>query len=115
MSFCIINKINKHNNLSASQCNPLPVQYTKTVTGANNPTITKSIRLSEYLSTNRYKQTTPNTYSYLDNRGLVFTPVHQISPIQGNTEIIPNTYIKFPYEKIFITSIQKGGIHGTHL
>lgn len=107
MSFSIVNKINQCNNSKTSICNPNPVQYTKTATGGNNPSISRSMRLSEYISTNRYKKNIENPYSYLDNRGLVFKPVHKVTEVPGNVEIIPNTYIKFPYEKIYITCIQR--------
>lgn len=107
MSLSIINKINNCKNHGVSQCNGVPVEYNKTSTGGNNPTITKSIRLSEYVATNRYKRVINNSYSYLDNRGLVFEPIHKVTVVPGNTEIVNNTYIKFPYEKIYITCIQR--------
>lgn len=107
MSVSITSTMNKCINFGTSQCNPTPIQYNKNVTSFNNPSISKSVRLSEYISTNRYKKVIQNQNAFLDNRGLTFTPVHKVTVVQGNTDIIDDTYIKFPWEKIYITCIQR--------
>ena len=60
MSVSITSTMNKCINFGTSQCNPTPIQYNKNVTSFNNPSISKSVRLSEYISTNRYKKVIQN-------------------------------------------------------
>ena len=89
-----------------NQCNQMKVDYIKQATSGNDPSITKAKRFSEYTSAAKPRTQYNDTYTYLDNRGLVYTPVHNIFLVPTTINIINDPPIIFPREHIFIKSIQ---------
>lgn len=89
-----------------NQCNQMKVGYIKQATSGNDPSITKSKRFSEYTNIVKPKKQYNDTYAYLDNRGLTYTPVHSIFLVPTTIDIINNPPIIFPREHIYIKSIQ---------
>ena len=88
--------------------NKYKIEYNKLKTGVNNPTITKPKQLSQYIQTVRHTKYYPNTYGYLDDRGLVYKPYTK-EIIIPETTFIQNDII-FPREKIFITAVQRNNV-----
>lgn len=88
-----------------NSCNKCKIEYNKLKTGGNNPTISKSNQLAQYVRTSRHTKYYPNTYGYLDDRGLVYKPYTK-DIIVPETTFIQNDII-FPRDKIFITAIQR--------
>ena len=88
-----------------NKCNQCKIEYNKLKTGVNNPTITKSKQLSQYVRTVRHTKYYPSPYGYLDDRGLVYKPYTKETIVPEST-FIQNDII-FPREKIYITAIQR--------
>jgi hypothetical protein len=90
-----------------NQCNSnkCKIDYNKLTTGNNNPTITKSKQLSQYIRTTRHTKYYPSPYGYLDERGLIYTPFTKVHIVPLST-FIQNDII-FPRDKIYITAIQR--------
>jgi hypothetical protein len=88
-----------------NKCSKCPTGYNKIATSGNDPTGSKSTRLSQYVRTNRHTKYYPNPYGYLDDRGLVYTSYVKITAVPTSTYI--DNDIIFPRDKIFITAIQR--------
>ena len=93
------------NGVDRCNSNKCKIDYNKLKTGGNNPTITKSKQLSQYVKTSRHSKYYPNMYGYLDDRGLVYTPFTKVHIVPVST-FIQNDII-FPRDKIYITAIQR--------
>jgi hypothetical protein len=101
------NNPNKHVCLKniLNQCNKPKVEYIKIATSVNDPTTTKSERLSQYLRTTRSTKYYPDPYAYLNNRGLVFKPTYKPIIVPESTFITND--IVFPREQLYINAIQR--------
>ena len=88
-----------------NNCNKCKIEYNKLRTAGNNPTITKSKQLSQYVRTVRHTKYYPSPYGYLDERGLTYTPFTKVHIVPLST-FIQNDII-FPRDKIYITAIQR--------
>jgi len=92
------------NNIIKS-CQKCPVDYNSLVTGSNDPRITKSKLLGQYVNTNRHSIYYPDPHGFLDARGLTYVPFIKVIPVPTSTYI--QNDIVFPREKIYITAIQR--------
>jgi len=81
-------------------CNKAKPGYNKLKTGANDPSISKAQRFSQYLNNVNPSIHYENTQGYLDNKGLIYVPVFYKLPNFKQT-IIDNNIV-FPREKLFI-------------
>jgi hypothetical protein len=88
-----------------NKCNKCPVNYNKLVTSGNDPRITESQRLRQYVNTNRPTPFYPNVHGFLDDRGLTYVPFVKILHVRDKTYI--QNDIIFPRDKIYITAIQR--------
>jgi len=95
--------INMNNIIN--KCNKCPVGYNKLVTSGNDPSITKSKQLRQFVNTNRPTPFYPNAHGFLDDRGLTYVPFVKILPVRDKTYI--QNDIIFPRDKIYITAIQR--------
>ena len=98
-------KSNLNMNNIINKCNKCPVSYSKLVTSGNDPSITKSQQLRQFVNTNRPTPFYPNAYGFLEDRGLTYTPFVKVIPVPASTYI--QNDIIFPRDKIYITAIQR--------
>jgi hypothetical protein len=90
----------KCNNLILKNCNKKKVEYNKLNTGGNNPSISKSQRASQYLNTVKPSIHYENPKGFLENKGLIYTPV-TYKLVNFKQTYIENDIV-FPRERIFI-------------